>query len=666
MRTRLSERLLTIGCACLLAQGALGNLDPRDPVADILAGSLEYSWTGSDGEDSQFSLYTKPHSQSQQQQHQLWMEQIMPLEALESAFDRAGSGRQQFSTATITNDDKTQSSNNKTPTDCNGPRFIVEETWESTLVEIGRVLQAYKFLLPTLLPLSKVMTEPLEEEDKTEMPRLMRLLELGLVAFHYVAESIPQQTKSQMETVLLGTGLLQQHLIDLFKCQNRISSPEVTAKATSRRSCVAVGIFYEDYLEQLRRIVETANSRFRENQAVQDVVSLLKFQTEGVYLTQQGARKAIDALEASDSMDEMKDLVALMRLTLASGDALQACQSSVQKSVLKKEARAGSVSDLEQLIYGHLSMGGRRQDPTSSGGSSPMGSKEGSAARCHETYTGAVDMVETILSISVEQGDSGAILLHRVLTRDMDRIGEWIQEAWKSKDQQQTSLENGGGDSEWRRVELLLALLVKNLKDVELSSEKAESVAREFSRHSRQLEKKIHELDACILSVERQRNGPNAEAEADAEAGEGEGESKDKGTLLPCGFLAERGRETMMMAMGGATLAKLTGMGQGVEGALEEVARSAGLWDEAHECVFKKAVTSGQWDVKQIVDTRATLDGLERAYGDYMFAAAGDETKEGLSGLVPLVVLQIRTLQACANIQQATTSPPFSSASTST
>ncbi|KAF9126727.1 hypothetical protein BGW39_006413 [Mortierella sp. 14UC] len=467
------------------------------------------------------------------------MRQMMPLEPLESAFHRAGNGRGQFNTAPVKDETKP---GNKTPTDCDGPRLIAEETWESTLMEMGRVLA------PDLMPLSKVMTEPLEEEDKAEMPRLMRLMELGLVASHHIAESIPQQIKSQLETVHLGTELLQQHLVDLFKCQDRVSSPEVAAKATSRRSCAAVGDFYVDYLEQLCRIVESANSQFRENQAVQENVSLLKFQAEGAYLTQQGTVRAIGALEESDSMDEMKDLVALMRLTLASGDALQACQTSLQRSVLKKERRAGSVSDLEQLIYSHLSMGGRRQDPASARGSSPMGSKEGAAARCHETYTEAVDMVETILSIPVAQGDSGAILLYWVLTRDVDRIEEWVQESWKAKEAQ--SVEDG---SEWRKVELVIALLVKNLKAAEFSLDKAESVAREFLRYSRQLEGEIRQLDACVLSVERQRSGPGSEGE------EGKGENVAKGTLLPCGFLAERSRETMVVAMGGATLARLTG-----------------------------------------------------------------------------------------------------------
>ncbi|KAF9137973.1 hypothetical protein BGX30_009728 [Mortierella sp. GBA39] len=592
----------------------------------------------------------------------MWMEQSAPLEALESAFDRAGGRRRRFKTSSTKS--KTNNNNTTTPKNCDKPRFVAEDTWESILLEIGRVLQANNLLLPTLLPLSKVLTEPLEEEDKSEMPRLMRLLEMGLVAFHHVAGVIPEGTKTQLETILLGTAMLQRQLVELFKCQNRIWTPELAAKAVSRRSCVAAGIFYDDYFEQLRKVMGNAQSGFSENQLIKDAFSKLKFQSEGIYLTQQGARKAVDAVEREDSMDELVELVALMRLTLAAGDALQACQVSLQRSVVKAQARAGSVSDLEQVIYGLLAMGGRRQDPTSSpmGGGGGGGSKEGVVARCHGAFTEAVDMVDSILSIPVVKGGdapAGSVFLHRLLTKDVDRIREWIQKAWKSIDQHFASDESSGG-GEWRQMEMVVALLVKNLKDVELS-DRAESVVHEFLGPARRLEGKIRKLDACILSVDRQHGSFKTEAEA--EAGE-EGGRKDevaKGTQLPCGFLAERGRETMALAMGGATLARLTGSSDEMEAALDKVAKAAGFWDEAHESVVKKVVTDEWSNMKAstVVGTTAALDGLERAYERQVI---GDELDVELTELVPLVVVQIRALQACANVQRAT-SPSSSSSS---
>ncbi|KAF9087843.1 hypothetical protein BGX29_000591 [Mortierella sp. GBA35] len=456
-------------------------------------------------------------------------------------------------------------------------------------MEMGRALQADNHLLPTVLPLSKALTEPLEE-DKAEMPRLMRLLEMGLLAFHHVAESTPEKTKPLLMPVISRTELLQRQLVDLFKCQDKLSPNE----AMYRRSCAAVGIFYEDYMEQLRRVVGHANSGFRESQLVQEAFSTLKFQTEGVYLTQRGAHQAIDALEASDSMDSMKALVALMRMTLASGDALQACQISLQKSVLKKDARSGS-----------------------SGSAMPR-----------DAYRD-LDTVETTLSIPLGRGgnvlvENGSLFLHRVLTKDIDRIGEWIQETWKSSHQQ-----HGGGaqKGEWRQLEMVVALLVKNLKGVELLSDQAETIVREFLGHVRQLEGKIHELDACVL------------------------------------YLAERSRETMMMAFGGATLARLLGLGEEVDKALRVVARSVGLWDDVVENISrKKVVSGGEWDMISIVDTKEALDGLGRAYVNKV-VAADTESEEGLGELVPLVIAQIRSLQACANVQRAIS---LSSSSSST
>lgn len=644
----------------------------------MLAGSLEYSWTGSEEEGTQYRLQAESQQQHQQHQHhqqqqQLWMDQMVPLEALESAFDRAGGRWRQFSTPFAKN-----SNNNNTPVTCDKLRFVAEETWESILLEMGRVLEANNFLLPTLLPLSKVLTEPLEEEDKSEMPRLMRLLEIGLVAFHHIADAIPKKIKSQLETILLGTLMLQRQLVDLFNCQDRTSTPEVTAKAVARRSCVAAGIFYEDYFEQLRRVMKNIDSGFSENQLVRDAFSKLKFQAEGVYLTQQGATEAVDAIEREDSMGELTDLVALMRLTLASGDALQACQASLQRSVLKTQARMGSVSNLEQVIYGHLAMGGRRQDPTFSSFMGGGGSKEGVVARCHGAYTGTVDMVDSILSIPVTGqrggGDaaaapSGSVFLHRMLTRDMDRIREWIQKEWKSIDKRSTNDRgNGsGGSSEWRQMEIVVALLVKNLKDVELS-ERAESVVHQFLNSIRRLEGKIHELGTCILSVERQHGGGIPESEAEVEAGEEidrEEKAVAKGTQLPCGFLTERVRGTMTIAMEGATFARLTGSSEEMEAALEKVAKALGLWDEEHESVVKKVVVVSEegegWTMKATAATvgaTAALAGLERAYEDRMI---GDELDVELTELVPLVIVQIQALQACANIQRATS--PSGSAS---
>jgi hypothetical protein len=590
------------------------------------------------------------------------MEQMVPLEALESAFDRAGGRRRQFKTTST----KNNNIKNNTPANCEKPRIIAEETWESILLGMGRVLEANNLLLPTLLPLSKVLTEPLEEEDKSEMPRLMRLLEIGLVAFDHIADAIPEKTKSQLDTILLGTTMLQRQLVDLFKCQDRTSTPEVTAKAIARSSCIAAGIFYEDYLEQLRRVMKNVDSGFSENQLIRDAFSKLTFQGEGVYLTQQGAREAVDAIERDDSMGELTDLVALMRLTLASGDALQACQVSLQRRVLKTQARAGSVSDLEQVIYGHLAMGGRRQDPTFFGSMGTGNSKEGVVARCHELYTETVDMVDSILSIPVARQDvdstavfGGSVFLHRMLTRDVDRIGKWIQKAWKSIDQQPTrSRGSGGGNSEWRQMEIVVALLVKNLKDVELS-EKAESVVHQFLGPARQLEGRIRELDACILSVEVQYGGGSSESEAEVKAEEEtyrKEKAVGKGTQLPCGFLAERARETLAMAMGGAMLARLTGSSEEMETALEKVAKAVGVWDEEHENVVKKVVVSEDgegWTMKAAVSvgTTAALAGLERAYEGQVI---GDELDVELTELVPVVIAQIRALQACANIQRAT------------
>ncbi|KAG9068904.1 hypothetical protein KI688_011197 [Linnemannia hyalina] len=631
-----------------------------DSVADVLAGSLEYSWMGAEGDDTQFHLQAQNHQEHhrQQQQQQMWMEQSAPLEALESAFDRAGGRRRHFKTSSTKS--KTNSNNSNTPKNCDKLRFVAEDTWESILLEMGRVLQANNLFLPTLLPLSKVLTEPLEEEDKSEMPRLMRLLEMGLVAFHHVAGVIPEGTKTQLETILQGTTTLQRQLVELFKCQNRIWTPELAAKAVSRRSCVAVGIFYDDYFEQLRRVMGDAQSGFSENKLIKEAFSKLKFQSEGIYLTQQGACKAVDAVEREDSMDELVELVALLRLTLAAGDALQACQVSLQRSVVKAQARAGSVSDLEQVIYGLLAMGGRRQDPTSSPmgrGGGGGGSKEGVVARCHEAFAEAADMVDSILSIPIVKGGdapAGSVFLHRLLTKDVDRIREWIQKAWKSIDQHSASDGgNGRGGGEWRQIEMVTALLIKNLKDVELS-ERADSVVHEFLGPARRLEGKIRKLDECILSVDRQHGSSKIEAEA--EAGE-EGGGKDeaaKGTQLPCGFLAERGRETMALAIGGATLTRLTKSSDEMKAALEKVAKAAGLWDEAHENVIKKVEWSNM-NATAVGEITAALDGLERAYEGQVI---GDELDAELTELVPLVVVQIRALQACANVQRATSPSP--------
>ncbi|OAQ23413.1 hypothetical protein K457DRAFT_25071 [Linnemannia elongata AG-77] len=670
MRTRLSgTRLLTIGCVCLLLHSALGNLDPRDPVADVLAGSLEYSWIGAEGDDTQLYLQAQKHQQHRRQQ-QMWMKQLAPLEALKSAFDRAGGRRRRFKTSST--ESKTNNNYSDTSKNCEKPRFVAEETWESILLEMGRVLQANNLLLPTLLPLSKVLTEPLEEEDKSEMPRLMRLIEIGLVAFHHVAGAIPEGTKAQLDTILFGTKMLQRQLVELFKCQDRNWTPELAAKAVSWRSCAAAGIFYEDYFEQLRRVMENAGSGFKENQLVKEAFSKLKFQSEGVYLTQQGARKAVDAVEKEDSIDEWVEMVALMRLTLAAGDALQGCQISLQRSIVKAQAKAGSVSDLEQVIYGLLAMGGRRRDPISSPMGGGGGSKEGVVARCHAVFTEAVDMVDFILSIPVVEGGdnkpTGSVFLHRLLTKYVDRIGEWIQKAWKAIDQHSAS--DGGssrGGGEWRQIEMVGALLVKNLKDVEFSelSERTESVVYEFLGPARRLEGKIRELGACILSVDRQ-HGPS-KTEAEAEAGEGGGHKDEvaKRTQLPCGFLAERGRETIALAIGGVALARLTGSGEELEEALEKVAKAVGLWDEAHGSVVMTIVADEWKNMKAtaVVGTTAALDGLERAYEGQVI---GDGLDVELTELVPLVVTQIRALQACSNVQRATSpSSPSSSSSSS-
>ena len=145
----------------------------------------------------------------------MWMEQLAHLEALESAFDRAGGRRRRFKTSSTKS--KTNSNNN-TLANCDKPRFVAEVTCESILIEMGRVLQANNLFLPTLLPFSKDLTEPLEEEGKPEMPRLTRLLEMGLVALHHVVGAIPEGTKAQLDTILLGTTMLQRQLEELFKC----------------------------------------------------------------------------------------------------------------------------------------------------------------------------------------------------------------------------------------------------------------------------------------------------------------------------------------------------------------------------------------------------------------------------------------------------------------
>lgn len=73
-----------------------------------------------------------------------------------------------------------------------------------------------------------------------------------------------------------------------------------------------------------------------------------------------------------------------------------------------------------------------------------------------------------------------------------------------------------------------------------------------------------------------------------------------------------------------------------------------------------KKVVADEWKnmkATAVVGITEALDGLERVYEGQVI---GDELDVELTELVPFVVVQIRALQACTNVQRATTSsPPF-------
>ncbi|KAG0365453.1 hypothetical protein BGZ54_006501 [Gamsiella multidivaricata] len=598
-------------------------------TVDLLSGSLEYSFSASG---------VRPLRDQGLRCSEASGRGKVRLEDLESAFDTPTF--QSHSEAT-----SSRKSQDGKPYDCTVSVDAAVDASFALLGEINDVLATYPDQSPVLEPLTKILIMPSRADDHQSMVTAMRTLETGLIGFHHISQYLPERTvQTYLLNVIAKAEILRRHAGDLVRCENESSFFDLKA-SKPRPSCKAVQTLYDVYFGQIKFKIEAriaaagdSESMTTNKPLLQTTLSSLQFQIAGAYLTHQGTQELTEQLEHLDSSEDIASLANMMRLAIGAGDVLQACQENVQKSAVRMAVRKESVSDFEQLIYSHLALTTRGKDP-----SIRIGMGQDSTNTLAAMYAGCQPLLEDAIRSTRaaeenlrtwwDQPTTGAKIVQMTLLQYVERIQDHLKKPFEDR-----------ADVELRQLEMVVAILVKMIKDVLSSS--AYSVMKTSLGPLQQLEFKVHRLYSCVLSgfpstssfASRDPEGSKGFIDSDALTARSR-------SSLQCDLLAGAYRGSLAYVLkkigfvsrkkhaDKVVLARL-------QSSIQGLAEAAALWDEDGDAVVKsKAVESLQISLQEILrKSQSTRFRILQELSEY----------------VPFMFAQANSLQACSNVWRAT------------
>ncbi|KAF8950741.1 hypothetical protein BGZ52_001576 [Haplosporangium bisporale] len=433
-------------------------------IADILAGPLEYSWSGSAPASTcpEFAASATPYRSH--------------LKTLQATFEQ-NMGR--FQAISIEDVFSLLNADQK-PLDCKALQPKLYEQLSQVSNALSTIETDFPSLRGTIAPLRKLVIDPLTKQVDVGRLAYLRRTQMGLLGFMNICQFLTADTARVMGGITTSAGQLLTELQDVISCTNRSLLFDLAASHTGGMgpSCAALQEMYDEYLAQAKAMINDGKAKDIRKETLDAALASLQFQTAGAYLSDQSATDAIAAMGKSD-------LSATMKLVQGAGDALQACQQSIHARAVRQEALQDSVSSIEQTIYSHLALNIHRIDPVvrsrieNATTSSENSSQSESYLKCENDFSAAVTAGQEIVhSIGTLASQNTATkVTQTIMAGYVKRIEQQLREP--------VSLDVM---VELRQLEIAVALLVRNTK----RSLGDNSDANELTDDLQQLEKGVH------------------------------------------------------------------------------------------------------------------------------------------------------------------------------
>ncbi|KAF8968867.1 hypothetical protein BGZ46_010792 [Entomortierella lignicola] len=582
---------------------------PTDRTADILAGSLEYSWSSS-----------KPSVVSTLGSGRLESPESF-FDTLELSFD-THADRSHLG-ASFAGKSLRPSNGNGEMYDCTVHVDSAIDTSFALSDEITKAISSNPDLAQILNPLSKIIVMPSQGDSR--QGTTMRSMEMGLVAFHHIVQYIPGRVSQSLLTgVISQVEILRQKTADVVECEDHASYFDLSP-SLSRPSCQAVQVFYDDYFSQVKDKIETQLKASSTNKPLfEDTLNSLQFQTAGAYLTQQGADEAVRQLEESDSSKEAKSLAESARLAIGAGDALQACQASIQKGAVQQQTSSTSVSSFEQLIYSHLGMSAKRKDPTVLVDSAASNDIQDS---CQNLLEEAIkDVKLTRENAEALKGESGSKITGTIFSRYMDMLEARLQKSLEDRP-----------DVELGQLEMALSIYIRTIKD--MPPWEAFELMKKSLNQIQELEGGVHTLYSCVLAKAPSKHLPELQGPDSL------GKQAQTKENMSCDFLAESYRDSLSQSLKQLESVSMNDTEDKdtvafLQKNFQGMAEAANSWDKVGGTTAIGETEDSKKAVFQTISVRS-------------HSVQSEEVKE-LSELMPFMIAQANSLEACSKVWQAT------------
>ncbi|KAF9436450.1 hypothetical protein BGZ76_003947 [Entomortierella beljakovae] len=581
---------------------------PDSHVVDMLTGSLKYSWMA-------------PANQPSSQRRGSPAARVR-IENLQSVFDSSV-----ISGPLMASDSDPKTDGKKS--DCMAYLDVAVDTSIEVLNAMSEAINNNQDIAQVLSPLSKAIIVPSHEDTQSAVANAMRSLEMGLIGFHHVMQSFSQEViEAYFTDVVFQAQLLRQQARDVVDCVDNAAYFEL-ASSISRPSCRVVQILYDDYHAQAAAKIEAQIAKDDFNKPLlESLLASLQFQSAGAYLTHQGAQDVVEQLEKSSSSEEVSSLLQSVNLAIGAGDALQACQSSVQKSAIQQESSSISVSDFEQMIYSHLGMNMKNMDPTLRVDTvrAMAVSDDGIYGGCQKLLDEAISTARTV------QDNLGSEGSPRIADTVLSRYVEMMEERLRN------SLD-GRPEIELRQLEFALGVLVRTIRV--LPPWRTYASAKESLGLIQQLESGVHKLYGCVLSKTPPRN---PEGHANGETSKDR--TKSKSDTIQCDIMTKSFRDSLSVFLNQVSSVKKEGVGEDKEvvetlqtniqelaESLEEMEKAQGLGNELQDSHSRQATLQTIYTQSQSAHSKAIGE---------------------LSEFIPFMIVQANSLEACSNVRRIT------------
>ncbi|KAG0333213.1 hypothetical protein BG000_009350 [Podila horticola] len=580
-------------------------------MADILAGSLEYAWSGPAPELSapEFSASTAPYRNH--------------LKTLRATFEQSMGRFQTSSINMLSTLDADQKS-----LDCKALQPKLYEQLDLVSQALSTIETDYPSLQGTVAPLRKLFLEPLAKQVDVGGLGYLKRTQMGLIGFMNLYQFFTTDTARVMDGIINSAGQLLKEIQEVISCTDRSSLVNFIASQTESvdPSCAAVQGIYDDYQAQVKAMINDGKANVIKKESLDAALASLQFQSAGAYLSDQNATDAITAMGESD-------LSALMKLVQGAGDTLQACQQSIHSRAVHQEALQDNVSSLEQTVYSHLALNIRRVDPVvrsrvenNAVSSESLDRGVQSYPNCEHEFSAAVAATQEIMhNIGTFSRNQNAAA----------NVAQAIMAGYVKRVERRLRKPISDVMTELQQLEIAIALLVRNTKS--MPEDNVYTLVKQLTDDLQQLESKIHILLECM-----QLNPQDKPASENIDGGY----ATVQGMGLKCDILAEVFKGTLAQ----------------ISRELEK-AEKADVDKEAIALFRSRiqllVIASDLWDMnladyqprKGLVYTDAAGVLQDQSFTATLLQAKG---LEEMVKLIPLVIAQANSLEACTNVQEAT------------